>query len=527
MTNALLAKNKFGFMDETLICPSSDSPDAVAWIKSNSMVISWIFNSLHPSLHDNVAYLDTAREMWIDLEECFPQGNAPRVHQLKMDIVNTQHKDLSVDLATRKLIGMGELKDGFYYFQEITILVASATSTCDTGLEINFMSMLPLATLLVILMAIKDIRWQAAMQHELETNQTWTLQKLPPAKKAIGCKRVEELDCTETFAPVAKLTTVRTLLAAAAAKHWVLHQFDVHNAFIHGDLNEEVYMKRPSGYLSTSDDRVCWLRKSLYGLKRASRQCFAKFSTAILRFGFTQYKADTSLFLHHKGTSFTAILVYVNDVIIATSDISHTKALKQYLTAWFPIKDLGNHKYFLGLEVGRCRGGIAWSQRKYTLDILREAGMLASKPVHFPIEQNHKLALDDSDLLDDPSFYSRLIGRLIYLTITRPDICYSVHILSQFMHQPRQGHWQAALRILRYLKLAPSKGLFLSTGSDLVKHNEIDCHFIRDCIQRGLIVSRYIASHNQSTDLFTKALGKQQFQFLVRKLGIRNLHAPT
>ncbi|OMO78632.1 Integrase, catalytic core [Corchorus capsularis] len=446
--------------------------------------------------------------------------------------------------------------------------------------------------------AIKDTHWQEAMKKELEAleqNHTWTLEQLPTGKKAIGSKwvykikyhsdgtierykarlvakgytQVEGLDYTETFPPVAKLTTVRTLLAVVAAKSWELHQLDVHNAFLHGDLDKEIYMKPPPGYLSSNDNRVCRLRKSLYGLKQASRQWYAKFSTAILNFGFIQSKADSSLFLHHKGTSFTALLVYVDDVIIASNNNSHTKALKEYLDAWFHIKDLGPLKYFLGLEVARSPEGIVLSQRKYALDILQEVGMLGTKPVLFPMEQNHKLAVDDSALLDDPGAYRRLVGRLIYLTITRPEICYSVHILSQFMHQPRHGHWVAALRVLRYLKSAPGQAEYRSMATtaceitwlrtllhdltiqlpmpanlycdnraalsiaanpvhhERTKHIEIDCHFIRECIKSGSITTSHVSSHLQLADIFTKALGHTQFQFLTSKLGIRNLHAPT
>jgi len=219
---------------------------------------------------------------------------------------------------------------------------------------------------------------------------------------------------------------------------------------------------------------VCCLHKSLYGLKQASRQWFAKFSNAILQFGFTQLKVDTSFFTHSQGTSFTVLFVYVDDVIIASNNSAHTKALKDYLDAWFHIKDLGPLKYFLGLEVARSLDDIVLSQGKYALDILHEASLLGSKPFTFPMEQNHKLALDDSAILDNPGAYRRLVGRLIYLTITRPNICYSVHILSQFMHQPHHGHWAAVIRVLRYLKSATGQGIFLPLKFDLQLHTYCD-----------------------------------------------------
>jgi hypothetical protein len=274
------------------------------------------------------------------------------------------------------------------------------------------------------------------------------------------------LDYHETFAPVAKLVTVRCLLAVAAIRNWELHQLDVNNAFLHGDLHEEVYMTIPQGFSRTNDSRVCRLRKSLYGLKQASRNWFEKFTSSIKNFGFRQSGSDYSLFTSCQGTSFIAILIYVDDVIIAGNDSHRISSLKNYLHSQFRIKDLGPLKYFLGIEVARSSTGIVLSQRKYTLDILTESGMLGARPCSFPMEQQHKLSTDSGPSLPDPAQYRRLVGRLLYLTITRPDICYSVNILNQFMHDPRAAHLDAAMRILRYLKSTPGQGLLLpSTGS--------------------------------------------------------------
>ncbi|KAL3523814.1 hypothetical protein ACH5RR_016648 [Cinchona calisaya] len=170
-------------------------------------------------------------------------------------------------------------------------------------------------------------------------------------------------------------------------------------------------MQLPLRYLCTDDKRVCRLRCSLYGLKEASPKWFAKFSTAILQFGFKQSKPDNFLFIYQLGTSFAAILVYVDDVIVATNDSSKLETLKSYLASWLPIKYLGSLKYFLDLEVARCSKEIVFSQRKCTLDILQETGTLASKPVKFAMEQHHYLALDKSSSLEDYGSYRRLIGR--------------------------------------------------------------------------------------------------------------------
>uniref|UniRef100_A0A2N9GA92 CCHC-type domain-containing protein n=1 Tax=Fagus sylvatica TaxID=28930 RepID=A0A2N9GA92_FAGSY len=338
--------------------------------------------------------------------------------------------------------------------------------------------------------------WQEAMNAELaalEANNTWVITELPPGKQPIGCKWVykvklksdgtlerykarlvakgytqwEGLYYSETFSLVAKFTTIRTLLAVAFVKGWSLTQLDVNNAFLHRDLHEEVYMVLPPGFPSKGENKVCLLKKSIYGLKQASRQWFAKFSSTILKHGFTQSKSDYSLFTRSKGSSFIALLVYVDDILIASNDFEFVNALKHSLYAEFKLKDLGNLKYFLGLEVARTAKGISLCQRKYTLEIISDSGLLGTKPVKTPMEQNLKLSAIDGIPLEDPSQYRRLVGRLLYLTVTRPDISFSVQKLSQFMSKPSDSHLHAAHRILKYLKGTLGQGLFFPSSNDL------------------------------------------------------------
>jgi hypothetical protein len=344
--------------------------------------------------------------------------------------------------------------------------------------------------------AVKFSHWRDVMSAEisaLEANHTWVVCDLPPNKHPIGCKWVykikhkadgrierykarlvakgytqcEGLDYHDTFSPVAKMTTVRCLLALAAAKNWIIHQLDVNNAFLHGDLHEEVYMKMPPGFGTKGESKVCRLTKSLYGLKQASRQWFSKFSSTLIDLGFIQSKADYSLFTRLQGSSFLALLVYVNDVAITSNDSHAVSSFISLLNERFKLKDLGPLRFFLGLEIARSSSGISVCQRKYALEILADSGLLASKPVQFPMEQNLKLSRDVGDLLSDPTSYRRLVGRLLYLTITRPDLAYYVQTLSQFMDKPRQPHLDVAHRVLRYIKFAPAQGLFFPAKSEL------------------------------------------------------------
>ena len=220
---------------------------------------------------------------------------------------------------------------------------------------------------------------------------------------AKGYNQCEGLDYYETFSPVAKLTTVRTLLAVAVVKQWHLHQLDVNNAFLHGQLDEEVYTSLPPGFASKGESKVCKLHKSIYGLKQASRQWFAKFSTTLLEFGFIQSKADYTLFTRTLDGSFIALLVYVDDIVVASDNSAEVSKFIQLLNDKFQLKDLGQLKYFLGLEIAHSELGISVCQRKYALEVLEDSGLLASKPVHIPMEPNVKFSKDFGQLLEDPT----------------------------------------------------------------------------------------------------------------------------
>ncbi|KAK2976864.1 hypothetical protein RJ640_009315 [Escallonia rubra] len=504
--------------------------------------------------------------------------------------------------------------------------------------------------------AMKDKRWREAMQREiqaLENYETWEIEDLPLGKKNLGCKwvykikynsdgtvernkallvifgnhEIEGIDYTDTFAPVAKMVTVRAFLAVAASKKWELHKMDVHNAFLHGDLQEEVYMKLPPGFRVTIPGKVCRLRKSLYGLKQAPRCWFAKLSAALKEYGFQQSYSDYSLFTLQRGVVQVNVLVYVDDLIIFGNNHAAIQRFKTYLSECFHMKDLGALKYFLRVEVTRGPEGIFLCQRKYSIDIISEVGLLGAKLASVPLEQNHWLALATGRLIDDPERFRRLVGHLIYLCFTRPELSYCVHALSQFMQQLREEHWEAALRVVRYLKGNPGQGILLSNECNLrlhgwcdadwsgcpltrrsltgwiiflgtspiswktkkqhtmsrssveaeyrsmamttgellwlkgilqslgVSHNfamhlscdsqaalhiaknpvfhertkniEMDCHFVRDEIIKDNIHPQFVPSHAQLADIFTKTLGESQFDNFTRKLGIRNLHAPT
>jgi hypothetical protein len=183
--------------------------------------------------------------------------------------------------------------------------------------------------------------------------------------------------------------------------------------------------------------------------------------------GYKQSNSDHTLFLKTKKGEVTALIVYVDDMIVTGNNPGEQKALQNRLAQEFEMKSLGHLKYFLGIEVSRSKEGIFLSQRKYALDLLKETGMTACSPVSTPIEENLKLSIHPQQIHTNKERYQRLVGRLMYLAHTRPDLAYALSVISQFMHSPSEEHMKVVTRILRYLKSSPGKGILFKKGDNL------------------------------------------------------------
>lgn len=228
------------------------------------------------------------------------------------------------------------------------------------------------------------------------------------------------MDYQETFSPVAKMTTVRMIFALAAHQGWHIQQMDVNNTFLHGDIHEEIYKVPPLRLELHQPNLVCKLQKSLYGLKQGNRECYARLTQFLLAQGFIQSKNDYTLFLKSIGSALLNLLVYVDDIVVVCSDLHAVNQIKASLHPEFKIKDLGDLRYFLGIEVARTQGGLLINQRKYTLELLEETAFLASNPAKIHMESTTRLTHNDDPLLSDKAQYRSLVGKLIYLTIIRP-----------------------------------------------------------------------------------------------------------
>ena len=267
---------------------------------------------------------------------------------------------------------------------------------------------------------------------------------------------------------MAKITTIRILIALTAKFGWKLQQFDVDNVFLHRDLEEDVFMEIPPSFQHKGDgkNQVYKLKKFLYGLKQSPPALFGRFS-AMLSIRYHQSWGDHTLFIKHQGEKATTLLVYVDDIVVTGNDIVEQGCLKHNLAWEFEIKDLGQLRYFLGIEVAHSKEGIFLSQRQYVLDLLDETSLLGEKRGRILVDPNTKLQANKGGQELDNGRLQRLVGRLIYLAHTRPNISFDVNLVSQFMHDPNEKHMATIRKILYYLKATPGKGILCTPGTDL------------------------------------------------------------
>ncbi|KAJ9531868.1 hypothetical protein QJQ45_022021 [Haematococcus lacustris] len=352
--------------------------------------------------------------------------------------------------------------------------------------------------------------WIEAMNAELASlhaNQTWCLEERPanarvlPTKWVLKVKRdaagnIEKLkarlvakgfyqqsgvDVGDVYAPVSKHTTLRTLLAKAAAENMEIHQLDFETAFLNGQLQpgEVIYVQQPEGFEEGSIDTVCRVQKALYGLRQAPRAWHARLSEELLSMGFKASEADPALFTLQLSTGMVYLLVYVDDCLLCTQqgDTAGLAYVKKKLSSAFKLKDLGEARWFLGMQLTRDRaeGTIKLDQHKFVQELVTAYSKSAAHSKPLPMAPAVKLVREGEALDTTLHHYSALVGSLLYLTCcTRPDIAFAVGALARHMSAPTKQHWSAACSVLCYLKGTADQGLLFGGVSGLQGYSDAD-----------------------------------------------------
>ena len=350
--------------------------------------------------------------------------------------------------------------------------------------------------------------WRTAMDSEyasLMALNTWELGDLPDGVKPLPCmwlysrkfdglgnlerhkarlvvlgnQQQKGIDYNEVFAPTSKHTTMRTLLSLVASEDMELHQLDVKTAFLHGDLEEDIWMLQPPGYEQGGPRVACHLRKALYGLKQAPRAWHNRLKQELEKIGFTPSEADPGLYVMTMKLSNVFVLAYVDDILIAGKDKAMVEQVKTVLASVFDVHDKGPANIFVGLEITRDRDKrtLTISQRRMTMDLVTKYGLADAKPKATPLAAGTRLTSVEGEPLDTTvHHYSELIGSLLYVAVcTRPDISQPVGALSRYMSKPTVTHWNLARGVVRYLASTPNTGItYSASGGDLLGYCDAD-----------------------------------------------------
>nr|GEY11135.1 hypothetical protein [Tanacetum cinerariifolium] len=429
----------------------------------------------------------------MELQEHYAQIDGHRIYQLSNDMVQLKQENSSVEVYYQKWKGVWDEFDaleapylclcicsyangrinGERNQRKRLIQFLMRLDECYSNIrgQILLMQPLPNATKAYTMVRQEEKQREEAMNKELqalEANKTWELILLPPNKIPIGCKWVYRIKFHADG--IIERHRARALLVLAVHHNWFIEQLDINNAFLHGDLHEEVYMTIPQGYSKQlPPNTVCKLTKSIYGLKQANRQWFHKLTTFLLTIGFQHCYANTSLFTLTEGSYFTILLVYVDDILIA--------------------------------------------------ELLKCGNVLNDKPISTPLDPIQNLNLTDGEPLSDPSLYKTLVGKLIYLIITRPDISFAAQLLSKFSQASMTPYMKTLLRVLRYIKLCPGPVSRSYTEAEYRALADCTCEITwLKCLFKELklsvqdpIVMKKARSNRYMSDLETSKISKSVF----------------
>nr|GEX98843.1 hypothetical protein [Tanacetum cinerariifolium] len=350
--------------------------------------------------------------------------------------------------------------------------------------------------------ALTQSYWIEAMQEELNK-----------------FKRLEGIEFEESFAPVARLEAIRIFLAYAAHKNMVVYQMDVKTTFLNGNLREEVYVSQPDGFVDQDNpNHVYKLKKALYGLKQVLRAWYDMLSSFLLSHDFFKGSLDPTLFIRRNGNDLLLVQIYVDNIIFAASTLELCDLFANLMCSKFKMSMIGKISFFLGLQISQSPRGIFVNQSKYALESLKKYGFKFCDPVDTPMVEKSKLKEDREGKAVDPSHYCGMIGTLLYLTTSRPDLQFLICMCAWYQARPTENHVHAVKRIFRYLRGTVNRGLWYPKDSSvaLIAFADADHAGCQDTRRKY-----------QLADLFTKALGRDRIDFLINKLGMQSFTPET
>ncbi|KAJ9560566.1 hypothetical protein OSB04_005726, partial [Centaurea solstitialis] len=283
---------------------------------------------------------------------------------------------------------------------------------------------------------------------------------------AKGYRQQEGIDYNETFAPVARIEAIRMFLAYAAHKDFTVYQMDVKTAFLNGVLKEEVYVSQPEGFVDQDHpDHVYILDKALYGLKQEPRAWYDSLSQFLVESGYSKGKIDNTLFIKREGEHIMLVQIYVDDIIFGSTCPNFCETFSKLMMTRYEMSMMGELNFFFGLQVKQLSAGIFINQAKYIKDILKKYNLENAKIMKTPMSPSCALDSDPDGTAVDVTTYRGMIGSLMYLTASRPDIMFSTCLCARYQSKPKESHLKAVKRIFRYLKGTVNLGLWYPKGS--------------------------------------------------------------
>ncbi|GJX49913.1 retrovirus-related pol polyprotein from transposon TNT 1-94 [Tanacetum coccineum] len=409
---------------------------------------------------------------------------------------------------------------------------------------------------------------------------------------AKGYRQEEGLDFEESFAPVARLEAIRIFLANAASKNMTVYQMDVKTAFLNGELKEVVYVSQPEGFVDPDrPHHVYRLKKALYRLKQAPRAWYDTLSKFLLAQGFSKGVVDPTLFIRKTGKHTLHVQIYVDDIIFASTDPKDCDRFSNEMSSKFQMSMMGQISFFLGLQISQNPRGIFINQSKYANEILKKFDLHKSDHVDAPMVERTKLDEDLSRIPVDQTQYRSMIGSLMYLTASRPDLVFAMCMCARYQSKPTKKHLKVVKRVFRHLQGTINMGLWYpkDTAMALIayayadhagcqdtrrstswqcqlrlmrsqlsdygfaynhiplycdnksvvalccnnvqhsrsKHIDIRHHFIREQIEKGVVELYFVRTLYQLADIFTKALPRERFEFILPWLGMKSMKPET